>query len=65
LHAISIDQENPLVHLEVFYVQRGEQLNQFDGFDSQVSVIFVFALAFLLDLKDADELIQEMRPQLP
>jgi hypothetical protein len=51
--------------LEVFYVQRGEQLNQFDGFDCQVSVIFVFALAFLLDLKDADELIQKMRPQLP
>lgn len=51
--------------MEVFYVERGKQLHQFNRFDCQVGVIFVFALTFLFDLKDANELVEKMRPQLP
>ena len=40
-HAITIDQEDPLVLLEVLDVQRGEKLNELDGFDGQVRVLFV------------------------
>ena len=63
-HAIPVDQEDPLVHLEIFNVERREQLNQFDGLDDQVSVFSIGTTSFTCSsFEDADQLVQKMRPE--
>mmetsp|Transcript_17212 Transcript_17212/g.28987 ORF Transcript_17212/g.28987 Transcript_17212/m.28987 type:complete len:506 (-) Transcript_17212:284-1801(-) len=63
LHAVAVDQEDPLVHLEVLDVERGEQLDELDGLDGQVGVLLVERL-LVLDLEDADEFVEQVRPEL-
>lgn len=64
-HAVAINEENPLVHLEIFYVQRRKQLDQLDSFNCEISFFFANGSAFLFNLEDADELVEKMWPQFP
>ena len=64
-HAVAINEENPLVHLEIFYVQRRKQLDQLDSFNCEISFFFAYGSTFLFDLEDADELVEKMWPQFP
>ena len=41
LHSTAVYDEDPLVHLEVLYVKRTEQLYQFDSLDSQGGLVLV------------------------
>lgn len=60
LDTIAIEQEHPLVDLEIFNVELGHEANKKDRFSSQGQVAFDFfiaALDILLAVKDEDKLV--------
>ena len=57
---VTIEEEHPLVHLEVLNVELRHQLNDLDAFNCEP----VVALFTSSNIKDRDELGQEVRPEL-
>lgn len=62
-HAVAVDKEDPLIHLEVFDVQRREKLDELDCFNCEVRVFLIHVFA-LLDFENTNELIKQVWPQL-
>jgi len=62
-HAVAVDEEDPLIHLKVFDVQRCEQLDELDCFYGEVCVFCIHVFA-LLDFENTNELIKQVWPQL-
>ena len=58
-YAIAIEQEHPLVDLEIFDVQLRHQLNNLDSFEGKHQVAFLA----LRRIKDLHQFIQKMRPE--
>lgn len=60
LHTDPVDEEDPLIHLEVLHVHRGLKLDQLDSLDDQLIEVVVFNLP----LKNADQFTHQVGPQL-